>query len=787
MDAAREPRAPDPAAERVRRRLTVTGTVQGVGFRPFLHRLACAHGLAGLVRNDGRGVVAEVEGPAPAVAAFLSAVEHNPPVNAVIGGIDIVPLPLVRERGFRIHHSRPAAAAAIPVPPDLAVCEACLAEVFDPANRRHRHPFTNCTDCGPRYSIIRDLPYDRERTAMAGFALCPACAAEYHDPGDRRFHAEANACPDCGPRLALWTPAGEELAAGHGALEQAAEALRRGRILALKGLGGFQLLADARDPEAVARLRSRKRRPAKPFALMLQSLEAVEAICRVGAADAALLGGRERPIVLLRRRREPAPGAPAIADGVAPGNPWLGVMLPCTPLHHLLLAELGFPVIATSGNAAEEPIVTGEGDALERLAGIADAFLVHDRPILRPVDDSVARIVCGRPQILRRARGYAPAAVDTGAIVPGILAAGGHLKATLAFSRERGVMLSQHIGDLDGPAARDAYEAAGEDLQRLCGGGLRALACDLHPDYHSTRMAERWAAQGGLPLIRVQHHLAHVVAAMAEHGLTPPVLGVAWDGTGYGADGSIWGGEFLLVDAEGWRRVAHLRAFRLPGGEAAIRDPRRSALGLLHEIFGDAGAERTHLPPVAALTAAERRTLAVMLARNVNAPLASSAGRLFDAVSALLGLSLGPGYEGQAACALEWAAADAGGGTPYPFAIEPAAAGGAEWIIDWAPAVRAILRDRDAGRPPAAMSAAFHAGLAAAIAGVARRMGVEDVLLTGGCFQNARLTEETVAALGRAGHRPWWHRQVPPGDGGLALGQAVWAARELRGDAPPCA
>jgi hydrogenase maturation protein HypF len=757
------------AAPRERARLTVRGAVQGVGFRPFVYAQARALGLAGWIANTPQGVTIEVEGTPSAIAALIRALAESPPPNASVGGIETSRLEPRGDVLFAIRESALVGARNAVVPPDLATCEECLAEIRDPGNRRYRYPFTNCTHCGPRYSIIEDLPYDRTRTAMRRFRLCEDCLAEYEDPADRRFHAEPNACPNCGPELALWDAAGHGLAAGDEALLAAAKVLRRGEIVAVKGLGGFHLMVDARDQAAVERLRRRKHREEKPFAVMFPSLAAIMAEARVEGAEAALLTSRERPIVLLRRLGR------GLADAVAPRNPCIGAMLPYTPLHHLLLTELDFPIVATSGNRSDEPIVADESEALSRLAGIADLFLVHDRPIVRAVDDSVVRIVAGRPQLLRRARGYAPAPIAA-ELEPGILALGGHQKTTIALTTAAGIVLSQHIGDLDSPEARDAYDRAVDDITRLHDTPPRLVVRDLHPDYHSTHVAAGIDA----PVVAVQHHLAHVAACMAEHGLSPPLLGVAWDGTGYGPDGTVWGGEFLRVTEAGWRRVAHLRPFRLAGGEAAMREPRRAAIGLLFAAFGREALSMSDLAPVADFTPAERDTLAIMLERGVNAPVTTSAGRLFDAVASLAGLRQRVSYEGQAAAELEWAIGEEPAGKPYEFPVRSAGLD-TPLILDWEPALHAILADLRAGAAPGLVSAAFHDGLALAIADIAARIGETTVALSGGCFQNARLTEATIAALRSAGLTPWWHERVPPNDGGLALGQAFSAARVAGG------
>ena len=756
-------------ALRQRVRIDVSGAVQGVGFRPFACREARALGLAGFVVNTPSGVTIEAEGSPAAIAELLGVIETAPPPNASILGMAV---DVIRTKGgfeFDIRRSVIEGVRTAAILPDLAPCEECLADMRDPKDRRYRYPFVNCTHCGPRYSIIEGVPYDRARTSMRHFVMCEACLSEYEDPIDRRFHAEPNACPRCGPRLEFWDRAGTLMGSGDEALLAAVEALRRGEIVAVKGLGGFHLMVDARDEMAVRRLRQRKPREEKPFAVMFASLAALAREARVSAAEAALLASQARPIVILGKLGQ------GLADAVAPRCPFVGAMLACTPLHHLLLAECGFPLVATSGNRAGEPIVTSEGEAPTRLAGIADAFLGHDRPIVRPVDDSVARIMAGRPQVFRRARGYAPAAIGV-RLEPGILALGGHQKAAIALSTEAGIVVSQHLGDLDTPEARDAYDAAIADIVDLHGAPPRLVVRDLHPDYHATRVAARMKC----PVVAVQHHAAHIAACMAEHGLSPPLLGVAWDGTGYGADGTIWGGEFIQVLESGWRRVGCLRPFRLPGGEAAVREPRRSALGLLFAAFGREALEMTDLAPIADFAPAERATLATMLERGVNAPAATSAGRLFDAIAAVVGLRQRASYEGQAAAELEWAATSVEAGGAYDFPIH-AGSGDTPLVVDWEPALRAILADLRAGVAVGAISAGFHDGLALAIAAVAERVGEKTVALSGGCFQNARLSEATIAALRAAGLTPWWHERVPANDGGLALGQAWWAAHMTGG------
>ncbi|MCC6730400.1 MAG: carbamoyltransferase HypF [Chthonomonadales bacterium] len=755
----------------VRLRVVVQGAVQGVGFRPFVYRLAVGLGLRGWVSNTGHGVFIEVEGPPGSVESFLLRLEPERPPRAIVHSLEPTFLDPAGYPGFEIRESAGDASPTTLVLPDIATCDDCLREVRDPADRRYRYPFTNCTNCGPRYSIILALPYDRPSTTMRGFAMCPECSREYADPLDRRFHAQPNACPACGPRVALWDADGASMADDDDAIRAAEAALREGRVLAVKGLGGFHLMVDAARVNAVAALRERKHREEKPLAVMYPSLALARRDCEIGPMEARALVSPERPILLLRRS-EAAVAQGRIAEGVAPRNPFLGVMLPYTPLHHLLLGDLGVPLVATSGNLSDEPICTDECEALRRLHGIADLFLVHDRPIARHVDDSVARVVLGREMVMRRARGYAPLPVRLPEPAPRVLAVGAHLKSAVATTVEDMVFVSQHIGDLETEEAYRAFRRVVADLASLYGDGQRMVACDLHPDYLSTAFAEAT----GLPRVSVQHHYAHALACMAENAVAPPALAVSWDGTGYGPDGTVWGGEFLAVDAAGYRRAAHLRTFRLPGGDAGAREPRRSAIGALHAILGDAWMERTDLPCVAAFAPAERALLATALCRGVNAPVTSSAGRLFDAVAALGGIAQVSGFEGQSAMRLELSI-DESCGEAYPFALGD---GGDPLVVDWEPIVRGVLADVADGAPLGHIAARFHNALVEAIAAVVERVGLERVVLTGGCFQNRYLTESAVCRLREAGFRPYWHQRVPPNDGGIALGQAVGAIQKLR-------
>jgi hydrogenase maturation protein HypF len=729
--------------------------------------------LGGWVSNSSQGVLIEAEGDRPQVEDLLARLESEKPALAAIHSMEPSFLDARGDQAFAIRASEETGEPTALLLPDIATCQDCLREILDPTNRRYRYPFTNCTDCGPRFSIIEALPYDRPHTTMRSFRMCAACRTEYADPRDRRFHAQPNACFECGPRLELWDQEGQRLASSHAALLDAAAAVRAGRIVAVKGLGGFHLVVDARDAQAVQRLRQLKCRAEKPFAVIVPSLEFIEKHCIVSALERRLLRSPEAPIVLLQRRS----GDAGIAPNVAPGNPYLGAMLPYTPLHHLLMAELGFPVVATSGNLSEEPICTDEREALERLGAIADLFLVHDRPIARHVDDSVVRIMAGRELVLRRARGYAPLPVGLALLrsrssAPSVLALGAHLKNTVALSVGAQVFVSQHIGDLETKEALAAFRRVIEDFQQMRTVRPDVVACDAHPDYLSTK----FAAQIGIPAKAVQHHVAHVAACMADNGIDGPVLGVSWDGTGFGADGTVWGGEFLRVEGAEWERVAHLRTFPLPGGEAAIREPRRAAMGLLYALFGPAAFTLTHIPPLAGFSAAESQVLRTMLERGVHCPLTSSAGRLFDAVASLAGIRQRSRFEGQAAMELEFALDGLETQACYEFEIAQEEGNGrSAAVVDWGPMVHAILEDLRTGVGAGEIAARFHNTLVEMIVATAHRIGEPRVALTGGCFQNRYLTERAVSRLRGAGFHPYWHRHVPPNDGGIALGQAVMA------------
>jgi hydrogenase maturation protein HypF len=758
---------PRPPA-RLGRRIALTGTVQGVGFRPFVYRLAVETGVAGRVRNDASGVTIEAFAPAGVLDVFQRRLRADRPPSAVIESLEAVDIPAEAARSFEIVSSGAAPERRVAIPPDLATCEECRREVLDPADRRHGYPFTNCTSCGPRFTIALDVPYDRPATTMAGFTMCPACAREYGDPADRRFHAQPNACPSCGPRLAVRDASGVPLPAAD-PVAHVGQALAAGRIAAVKGIGGYHLACDATSPPAVALLRERKRREEKPLAVMVADLPAARELAELSPAEEALLESVERPIVLVRRRE----GA-ALAEGIAPGSPLVGLMLAYAPLHHLLLASAGRPLVMTSGNLSDEPIAFEDPDALARLGNLADLFLVHDRPIAARCDDSVARVVDGRALVMRRSRGWVPRPVVTRRrFRRPVLAVGAQLKNTFCLARGDEATLGPHVGDLDDLETYASFEAAVGRLERFLAFRPEAVACDLHPLYLSTRYARERAAALGVPLVEVQHHHAHAASAMAEHGLEGPVLALAWDGTGLGSDGTAWGGELLLAEAGRFERLATFRPLALAGGDRAVRQPWRVALSALLDAF-DGAPPLEGLPLFRAVPAAARETVRRMISGGVNSPLAHGVGRAFDAAGALC---LGRGearFEGQVALALD-AAAHGSALDPYPFELDH---GRPVTELDLRPLWRALAGEVLEGRPAGHVSARFHAALssagAALVRDAARRTGKLPVVLTGGCFQNARLAEGVLAAL-RGEYRVYLHGRVPPGDGGIALGQAIVA------------
>jgi hydrogenase maturation protein HypF len=744
--------------ELARRQICIRGVVQGVGFRPFVHNLARRLGLAGYVLNSSAGVVAEVEGARNALDHFVESLRSEAPPLARIEEMLVAEIDPLGERDFTIRESQAQEGEFVLVSPDVATCPDCTRDFTDPANRRYGYAFTNCTNCGPRYTIIRDIPYDRPNTTMAGFRMCAACRAEYDDPGNRRFHAQPNACAECGPQLSA-------------AVTEAQRRLSEGAIVAIRGLGGFHLACDPRNDRAVRLLRERKRRSHKPFALMARDLAAVEAFCAVSADDRKALTSARRPIVILPRQ-----AASGISAAVAPGNNTIGVMLPYTPLHHLLFA--GAPraldaLVMTSGNLGEEPIVTSNEEALVRLGPLADWFLLHNRDIYMRADDSVVRTFEGVERVLRRSRGFVPQAIDLGIEAAEILACGAELKNTFCLSKGRYAVLSQHIGDMQNYETLVFFEETLANLKKLFRVEPHAIAHDLHPGYLTTQYALRVP---DLEKIGVQHHHAHIASCMAENGLRGKVIGVALDGTGYGTDGQIWGGEFLVADYGGFERRAHLRYVPLAGGDAAVRQPWRPALAYLADTFGPA-AEFPVLALWRDVPESQRKLVRSMIAHRVNTIETSSCGRLFDAVASLVGLRQEIDFEGQAAIELETIAAD-GVADGYAFGLDGD-------TVDFRPAIERIVAEVRARMPAAVIAARFHNTVAEAIVEVCRRLRAGETLnrvcLSGGTFQNMKLLVRTLAGLRRLGFEVFIHAQVPPNDGGIALGQAVIATELLRG------
>ena len=779
-------------------RIHISGVVQGVGFRPFVYTLATRLSLTGWVRNTSAGVDIELDGPSTALQAFVEGLRRESPPLSHIDELIVEDRPTDGYEKFEILHSQPIPDAFQPISPDISICPDCLRELFDPNDRRYRYPFINCTNCGPRFTIIEDIPYDRPNTTMAGFKLCSECAAEYNNPLDRRFHAQPVACPDCGPEIWI-EPSGKPLETpnlkGDAAIWATQRLLAQGKIIAIKGLGGFHLACDATNPTAVAELRHRKLRVDKPFALMMPDVETVQLHCFVNEAERALLESRERPIVILQRRPESN-----IAVQVAPQQDSLGVMLPYTPLHYLLLYEGDHParagstvapvLVMTSGNLSEEPIATENDEARERLGALADAFMLHNREIRTRCDDSVMRIFGAGAKAddsllmpLRRSRGYAPFPVRLPWEVLPLLAAGAELKNTFCITRGRYAFISHHIGDLENYETLESFQDGVEHFERLFRIHPEALVYDLHPNYLATRYAQARAERDKLPAIGVQHHHAHIAACMVEHGLTgdQPVIGVAFDGTGYGDDGAIWGGEFLVANYQGYRRVAHLAYVPLPGGDAAVRKPARTALAHLWHAGLDWDPE---LPSPAYLCVEERTALRSQLEKNINTPFTSSMGRLFDAAAALAGVRQKVNYEAQAAIEFE-ALVDPVEDGAYDFELfrddQHPEGGLAPLQIDSAPLIASLCTDQLAGVSIPTLAARFHNGVAHMVLEVCRQIrnetNLNTVVLSGGGWQNMILLTKTIAELEKDGFKILIHRQVPSNDGGLALGQAVIAAK----------
>jgi hydrogenase maturation protein HypF len=769
---------------RERRAITVRGIVQGVGFRPYVYALARGHGLSGTVRNDAEGVRIEVEGAPENLERFVRALEEDPPPLAMVESVDWQPLATLGGREFRIEESREGLRRQTLLSPDVATCDDCLAEVLDPADKRYRYPFTNCTNCGPRFTITRTVPYDRATTTMSGFTMCPDCLREYEDPADRRFHAQPNACPACGPRLRLLDKFGHLLhAKPDDPILRTARMLRGRAIVAIKGLGGYHLACDPFDERAVRTLRARKVRQDKPFALMACDLAQVHEICQVSPGEEALLTSPARPIVLLERRENTG-----VAEGVAPRQSTLGVMLAYTPLHHLLLRDAGIPLVMTSGNTSDEPIAYRDEEALDQLCEIADYFLIHDRMIHMRCDDSVVRTAREIPYPIRRSRGYTPAPLRLAAdFRRHTLACGGELKNTFCLARGRHAFMSHHIGDMENYETLRSFREGIEHYSRLFDVSPELVAYDLHPEYLSTKYA-RELEETGLPAAGVQHHHAHVASCLAdnERPAEERVIGVALDGTGYGTDGAVWGGEFFEGSLKrGFTRLAHLDYAPLPGGSAAIRQPWRMALAQLISVYGE---EDTMKLPLAAVQQAGERSvmlIARLVERKLNTPPTSSAGRLFDAVAALTGV---PGterttYEGQAAVELELAACGPAS-RGYPFLLRPKDQG---WIVETGEIIHEVVEDLLAGRATGEISSRFHRTMAEVVAAGCEKIrgagGTTAVALSGGTFQNMLLLRQVIKLLEGKGFQVYRHRRVPANDGGLALGQAILADMTFREEA----
>jgi hydrogenase maturation protein HypF len=754
-----------------RKAIDVTGIVQGVGFRPYVYRLANDCGLTGLIANTPAGVSIEVQGEAEAVERFLERLPKEIPPLAKITGITPRDAELRQETAFRIKASSTRAAAKALISPDVSVCEDCLREVMNPRDRRFRYPFINCTNCGPRFTIIHDIPYDRVRTSMAKFKMCAACQAEYDNPASRRFHAQPNACWDCGPQVALLGADGTRMDVAE-PIREAARLLQQGAVVAIKGLGGFHLSCDAQNEKAVAKLRERKRRVEKPFAIMVRRVEDAARLCVADELSKKMMSSFERPIVLLPRRAEVS-----FVPGLAPGNRYLGLFLPYTPLHHLLFQSGKFEaLVMTSGNLSEEPIAIDNEEAIRRLNRIADAFLVHDREIVRRCDDSVVRVVAGQPQKVRRSRGFVPVPVQLEKESQPVLAVGGELKNTVCVIRGSEAFLSQHVGDLENLESYRFFEEAVQHLQRILETEPKVIAHDLHPDYFSTKWAQE---RTGVELVGVQHHHAHVASCMAENHLDGKVIGIALDGTGYGTDGAIWGGEVLVADYAGFERAAHFEYLPLPGGAVAIHEPWRMAVSYLAKHFGK-DVEKLGLPFLAEIDSRKLSVVLQMMEREINSPRTSSCGRLFDAVAALVGLRGTVNFEAQAAIELEMAARDSGSESAYPLDLNLQGTTlqiGTKSLFEW------LVRDVKKQTNVAEISRKFHNGVALAMVEAAEkireRTELNRVCLSGGCFLNALLLETMIAELKERSFEVFFHTEVPAGDGGISLGQAVIAGRRV--------
>lgn len=744
--------------------ISIKGAVQGVGFRPFIYKLATELALKGFVLNNSSGVLIEAEGEEKKLKSFLLRIGKEKPLPSIITSFEHSFLDPIGYKQFIIKESETHKDISAIILPDIAVCNDCLEEMWNPSNRRYRYPFINCTNCGPRFSVIESLPYDRPNTSMKKFAMCDDCRREYENPLDRRFHAQPIACPVCGPHIELWNSDGDIIASEHRALLEAAQKIKDGKIIGLKGLGGFQLVVDAKNDYAVQKLREKKHRDEKPFALMFPNFDMVKSICNVSENELQMLLSPESPIVILKKKTD---DANQISDSVAPQNPYLGIMLPYTPLHHLLMRELNFPLVATSGNLSEEPMCIDEYEAADRLKNIAEFYLVHNRPIVRHVDDSIVKSVYNRKMILRRARGYAPLPIEISSKhevdnEKVVLAVGGHLKNTIAIKKGKNIFISQHIGDLSTKESFSTFKKTITDLQEMYLAKPDIIVADMHPEYLSTK----YASSRNTKLFQVQHHFAHIAACRLENQIEAEALGVSWDGTGYGLDNTVWGGEFFYSNDSGYKHVAQFRKFMLPGGETAIKEPRRSACGLLYEIYGDNFAEQLPDSIKNAFAPKDLSIIQKLLSKKLNSPLTSSVGRLFDAAASLLNICNRTNYEGQAAMMLEFAA-DKNELGDYPFQILE----NKILIVDWHAIIESMLTDLRSNVHNSIIAARFHNTLSKIILTIVQKLKFKKVILSGGCFQNTFLTERTIKILEDHNYQAYWHQRIPPNDGGISVGQ----------------
>lgn len=755
------------ASNNKRIKIEITGAIQGVGFRPFIFNLANKLKLKGWIKNTSQGVLIEAEGGILALNSFIEKIQADKPIISYIQGIKYKYLDLKNFSSFQIVKSTSNKEKTTLIFPDIATCKDCASEIFDQTNRRYLYPFTNCTNCGPRYTILEKLPYDRQNTSMKKFVMCEYCQSEYDDPKNRRFHAQPNACHLCGPQVQLLTSTGEVLSEKQNAIEETIGMINNGKILAIKGIGGFHLVCDANNKRAIERLRERKNRDEKPFALMFRSVSEVQKHCNVSRIEKQMLESPEAPIVLLERKMKNLP------DIIAPKNPYIGVMLPYSPLHHIVLNQMIGPIVATSANLKDDPICIDNNEALISLCNVADFFLVHNREIVRHVDDSVERVIKNRPMMIRRSRGFAPFPIGLKKKKNTVMAVGGHLKNTVSLIIGKNCFVSPHIGDLETVKSLACFKSTVEHLSELYDKKIDKVACDMHPDYLSTKEALKFSDN----VLKVQHHHAHIVSCMAENEIGGKVLGVAFDGTGFGLDLKVWGGEFLVSSEKKFKRTAHFLPFKIPSGEKAIKEPRKIAFGLLYEIFKKDLNQIKGLPTLSALSDQDQKNLSTMLEKNFNVFETSSVGRIFDAVASIVGLRQIVNFEGQAAMELEFAIKNCRSKAFYDFEIIEEIQGESHtYIIDWRPSIVELIEDVCQKKELEKISVKFHNTLTEIIVEIAKIIKIEKVVLSGGCFQNKYLTEHAIDKLEKNCFKVYWHQDIPPNDGGISLGQAVIAA-----------